>query len=192
MGATLTGGASSPQQATRVVPLPINRFQNASGRSTVIEILKIWFDTQHELPPANYGATAIAQATYMLITTSQPPAAIDEDTYQLLKMSGSTVDYAEDAIQIAQGVSGGAPAGEPVVYDNQWKDPIIHDLTDGAGHGVLVATDQLFFTVGFIATRTLVNNRTAVCRILYRFKDVSLQEYIGIVQQQSQATFASS
>lgn len=59
--------------------------------------------------------------------------------------------------------------------------PIVRDFTDGAGHGVIVATDQLFYffdTVGFGAPVAFW------MRIWYRFKEVTLEEYIGIVQSQ--------
>lgn len=59
--------------------------------------------------------------------------------------------------------------------------PIIQDITDGNGHGVLIATDNMYIqiaTVGFIAIGQWR------FKILYRFKDVSLTEYIGIVQSQ--------
>lgn len=65
-----------------------------------------------------------------------------------------------------------------------------HDLTDGAGHGVLVATDNIFLTlqtaatvVGASATITAATG-FGECAILYRFKEVGLAEYIGIVQSQ--------
>lgn len=56
------------------------------------------------------------------------------------------------------------------------------NFSDGAGHGYLIATDSIFarlFTGG-----TGVAN-TAYIRLLYRFKEVDLAEYIGIVQSQS-------
>lgn len=60
-------------------------------------------------------------------------------------------------------------------------DPQVWDFTDGAGHGVLVATDNLY-------CQASTNNQAAASRfdfkILYRFKKVSLAEYIGIVQSQ--------
>lgn len=58
-----------------------------------------------------------------------------------------------------------------------------HDLTDETGHGVLVATDNIY--LGVIGTAsTPFTNLTCTARILYRFKRVSLAEYIGIVQSQ--------
>lgn len=59
--------------------------------------------------------------------------------------------------------------------------PIVFDLTDGAGHGVIIATDNIFAQVASTTT-SLVN--TFRVKILYRFKNVSIQEYVGIVQGQ--------
>ena len=61
------------------------------------------------------------------------------------------------------------------------EDPMVYDCTDGAGHGILVATDNIFI-------QGSTTNQTAASgfnfKILYRFKRVSLVEYIGIVQSQ--------
>lgn len=71
--------------------------------------------------------------------------------------------------------------------DNEGVD--IHDLTDGAGHGVLIATDNVWLTawlngaVPDIGTTAQLN---VYAELLYRFKKVTLQEYIGIVQSQQQ------
>lgn len=71
--------------------------------------------------------------------------------------------------------------------DNESID--IHDLTDGAGHGILVATDQIFLTqqtgltsMGGSTADTITGFVQA--DLIYRFKEVKLQEYIGIVQSQ--------
>ena len=54
------------------------------------------------------------------------------------------------------------------------------NYSDGAGHGILVATDSLFFRV----KSTNVRSNIADFRVYYRFKEVALAEYIGIVQSQ--------
>lgn len=60
-------------------------------------------------------------------------------------------------------------------------DPEVWDFTDGAGHGVLIATDNLFIQ-GSSSGQTAAD--VFRFKILYRFKKVSLVEYIGIVQSQ--------
>jgi hypothetical protein len=59
---------------------------------------------------------------------------------------------------------------------------IMKKLTDSNGHGLLVATDQLFMNVD--TQNTAQKTFSAVARVGYRFKDVGLTEYIGIVQSQ--------
>jgi len=61
------------------------------------------------------------------------------------------------------------------------QEPYVQDLTDGAGHGVLIATDNIFLQV--VSGTTSATN-TIYAKILYRWKNVPLAEYIGIVQSQ--------
>lgn len=70
--------------------------------------------------------------------------------------------------------------GAPVTRTNN-QVQFIMDLTDEAGHGILVATDNLYF-VNYSAGTGATNGMVYV--LTYRFKDVSLEEYIGIVQSQ--------
>lgn len=56
----------------------------------------------------------------------------------------------------------------------------ISDLTDGSGHGVCVATD---FIYPFIYPGAL--NDEVDIWLLYRWKNVDLEEYSGILQSQS-------
>jgi len=57
-----------------------------------------------------------------------------------------------------------------------------YDLTDGSGHGVLVASDKLYVQT----TQSNSGAASAICAIalLYRFKTVGMREYVGIVQSQ--------
>lgn len=71
--------------------------------------------------------------------------------------------------------------------DNEGVD--WHDLTDGAGHGVLIATDNIWCTAfinGACPDIGTTASATIFADLLYRFKKISLQEYIGIVQSQQQ------
>jgi len=56
------------------------------------------------------------------------------------------------------------------------------DMTTGGGRGFLIATDSIFAQVG---SASLGSAQVARYKIWYRFVDVGLQEYIGIVQQQN-------
>ncbi len=64
---------------------------------------------------------------------------------------------------------------------NQDPTDLVVDLTDDTGHGVLVATDNIFIQC---FSSSALNPITASARLFYRWKNVSLAEYIGIVQSQ--------
>jgi len=80
------------------------------------------------------------------------------------------------------------PAGKPDPMQGYWVGLVQLagtdvgsyelDMTDRAGHGVLVAADKLFL----YAFSDDANNSEVYALIKYRWKNVSLTEYIGIVQ----------
>jgi hypothetical protein len=62
-----------------------------------------------------------------------------------------------------------------------YMEPLVLDVTDGAGHGVLIATDSIYAQVNSANTAT---TNTVYFKLLYRFKEVNIIEYVGIVQSQ--------
>jgi len=56
------------------------------------------------------------------------------------------------------------------------------NVTDGSGRGLLVASDALYLTTNNSATTA---QQTVTVHMHYRFKNVGVKEYIGIVQSQS-------
>lgn len=79
------------------------------------------------------------------------------------------------------------PSGKPNPGQGYWVDVVKlptdqvveKDITDGAGHGMLVAADKLY---GFMYEATAASGAGVDILISYRWKNVSLTEYIGIVQ----------
>jgi len=55
------------------------------------------------------------------------------------------------------------------------------DYTDGAGHGILVAVDQMFAQVTGVSMPSAVVIHGVLA---YRFKEVTLTEYVGMVTEQ--------
>lgn len=167
---TLPPTSTIEQNAYRQVQvaLPVNRLGQSKGKAVVIEVLKVWFD----LPsfPGTYETVGqVTQAQAQLSTTSQPDIQHEEPTvfaYASQKFKGSSA-----SATLAASVSA------------TWVTPIVLDLTDGAGHGLLIAVDTIFFgidTDSYPAPGVSFN-----AKIFYRFKQVDLTEYIGIVQSQS-------
>lgn len=156
------------------VPLPVQRLSQKTGKSMVMEILRIYWDV-----PAYTVAPAQGIVVWAALTTKNPnlPNGPSQAQLNAVQASGITVDYI-NRLQACNSAAAGS------FYNVD--EPIVRDLTDGSGHGVLIGTDNLFVTLstqisGSTATGA-VNHAT--CRVLYRWKDVALQEYIGIVQSQ--------
>lgn len=147
---------------------PIVRVGSASannGKSIIMEILKVFVN----LPPIDLDNAAATDRN----------AAITFSTTQLA--SGDAVlDNSRVFCQVQHQTRNAFTAAGTGILAQDF-DPVVIDLTDGAGHGVLVATDNIFVgavTTGYNAAGTFR------WKILYRFKEVSLVEYIGIVQSQ--------
>lgn len=179
-GGSLTGGtgdvnpqffnmnllqASANTTLSEEFPIPRQRSPLPGGKSQVMEILKIfWNINPYE---ALAAVTEVEQRVTGVISTT----------------SFGTTDAVLSnprAIAVMEMKQQGAfTAGG--TYDHIGPTIFVQDLTDGAGHGVLVATDSLFLQVQ-AANRD--NPEEIRVKILYRFKNVALEEYIGIVQSQ--------
>ena len=146
---------SAADVATTVeVILPIARLPTRKGRAIVFELLKVY---------GNFGTLlgiASSSSLRALVSTSLQNAVAQPRTFY--------IDSIENHQQSAVG------------FQLQ-KTTHIVDFTDGAGHGLLIATDTLFCELESTITST-TNSYT--WRFLYRFKEVDLVEYIGIVQSQ--------
>lgn len=194
LAAIIAPGGSATKTVRNIFPLPINRIRDSSGTTNVIEVLKTRWSV-------SIGGYPVSQAygvnvnSYLKTSPSPGNAAISDLT--------TAVDYITEDIweQPCFPVSDGTTLLTVLPYNASKNDyPLIHDLSDGDGHGILVATDNIY-----LATEITLFNLTYAaggnaifaadsyaqidCEVMYRFKSVSLQEYIGIVQsQQTPAT----
>lgn len=150
-------------------PIPIQRLSDRNGRAQVLEILRVYFD----VGAANlfvHSTGANSYAAMYLTTRSFGTSEVTSDNYNGQLIAKAHVHAC--AVATAANVIATGPTF-----------PIVVDLTDNMGHGLLVGTDSLFFqTIQTNAASPLSGNVT--CRILYRWKNVSITEYIGIVQSQ--------
>jgi len=145
------------------IPTPVPRSKTQGDSITVMEILKVFFNNPE--PDSNPGAAgSLVTASAQLSTSSLSSSALG---------NVKVFAFCEKVVRGAF-TAGGSYAAEIM-------DPYCFDCTDGAGHGILVATDNIFYgctTAGFTAAAAFN------ARILYRMKNVTLAEYIGIVQSQ--------
>ncbi len=143
-------------------PLPIPRYPTSVGRNLVMEFLAIdYYQLNQTINPANNNVNLLCVTTSPAIAPNLSAALQDPRLLDAwLKMIT-------------------APAVVADTYDIKAEN--YQDLTDKAGHGILVAADNLYFGVYSAATAA---TNAYVLKLWYRWKEVSLTEYIGIVQSQ--------
>ena len=156
---SFSGTESAANTFTTVrIQLPVARRPGAK-KITVIELLQVWFQPVNE----EFANADIWDTVLMF-----------RDAATLPDMSDPNVFYQKQR-RITVFTTGAVVTEEPSItrYDS------------GGGKGFLLATDSIF--VGILGTSQSAA-LTANYKLLYRFVEVGLQEYIGIVQQQSAQT----
>jgi len=146
-------------------PIPIQRMQLGGGRSQVMEILKIWIQGTDPVPMTS-ATVVVSQATLQITTKSQTATvALTEPTVVGFYMkSYSSAFTATGSYAVQSGL-----------------DPYQLDLTDGAGHGVIVGA-PVFNMRQY--TRYVSNPPGATgemllgVRIMYRIKGIPYDEWV--------------
>lgn len=159
---TVTQGvqATANDAISTEVSLPIIRLQTTS-QATIIEILKV-----NVCPHGPVGTIGGDETFAFAISTAEPDLTSDITVFQ----DPTTIWFRKDYLALL--TSGAAPFTFTEL-----------DLTDGDGHGKLVATDSFYLyfdTTGAAAAAVY----TVTWKIWYRFVSVKLVEYLGIVQSQ--------
>lgn len=141
-------------------PNPVPKYPGSQGRAIVMEVLAVQIIFDDLALPANNAALVLALAT----------SDLSGQTSQQVFRSPKVLALATKDLIYATGAG------------FLWTDRMVYvELTDAAGHGVLVGTDAIFPTY---ASATTGAQNTGTIRIKYRLKEVGLAEYIGIVQSQ--------
>ncbi len=141
----------------KAIQLPVNPGASVGGgRVRVIEILKIFACMEPD--------TLVEDGATVMNLTYRSHATIRADN--------EPQDFILKVLVDQQLVTSGA-----VCY----VFPYVADLTDGAGNGYLVCVPSIY--LGAITTSMGVA-RTAYVKILFRYKDVNTEEFIGIAQSQ--------
>lgn len=143
-------------------PLPIPRFPTSPGKNLVVELLGV--DYYHYANNINAGG-----ANQNLITITTAPTVFPSLPAAILDPRNIDAWF---RILVA-------PAVITDTYNVETEN--YQDLTDSAGHGILVASDNIY--VGVYSNATFGTNGYIV-KLFYRWKEVTLTEYIGIVQSQ--------
>lgn len=149
---------------TTTQAIPVQRLQTR-GMAQVMEVLKVTFKR------GVFGAVA-----------SATEAADTQDTYLTTRSFGTTnTTWSEPTVFAGFSSAQEGAFTAAGTYARVEETIIQQDLTDGAGHGVLIATDNIFAQVQSAGTG---GTNTTRIKILYRWKNVPMVEYVGIVQSQ--------
>ena len=136
--------------------LPVLRGRNGNGRYQVIELLKAWVTIS-----GGAGATGDGR-NVQLATSSQTAMATTFGNPDIVMLWNDGIIITTSGLYVPQ-------------------NPQTIDFTDGAGHGIIISTERMFFSViGVSQTGALVSS----LRILYRFKNISVDEFVGLAIQQ--------
>lgn len=163
------------------VPLPVPKFPGNNNKAVVMEILSVDWSlstvNMAQIVPVAPGAPAI-QDNFLFIATSD----LATQTYAQATLSTKVVSYVHRSLQrqLDATVTGS--------FDDVFQLKEEDLISDAAGHGMLVATDNIWLGGVFFETNNITASSpgipSCVARIFYRFKEIGLAEYIGIVQSQ--------
>lgn len=182
---TTAAGVAGAFTASAAVPIPILRLPQKADRAVIMEIVKIrWANGLFLSLPVDSAQNFIVTGTAFIATGPSPfPVGLNPANNVYNPSDSRVVDY----VTVTNAV--GRTATSLLCFSVDNETPNFHDLTDNDGHGFLVATDQLFIgaQINVLPLDSTVQYTTgfnAQADLFYRFKEVSLKEYIGIVQSQ--------
>ena len=152
----VSSAANTWTQQTK--PLPVNRVGSTSGNKTrILEIARVEFEVSDQT------STVDATGYRVYVTT---------------KSHATEPNFADPSVIVQDGNIVWFTTSGSGLYQRQKR--IECETSDG--YGILVATDNLYVS---LKTTNWTAAATLRYKIWYRFVDVSLQEYIGMVQAQS-------
>ena len=170
-GAVQITVANTPVETTIALPILRPGVGSSPSKAQVVEVLRLEMSSPGAIATDLAGAAALATyvETFTVSTTAQTTAVPNLSNPKVIAQFRRLFTSAFTAAGTYSQAGG-------VLQHQTW------DFTDGAGHGILIGTDNLYFqydTDGFASLPL------ATFKLLYRFKEVSLIEYIGMVQSQN-------
>ena len=161
-----TNAVATTVYSVQQVTLPVAKIGFQKTRAQIVEILKVFWNIGSEDFAANNDNIMWA----FLSTNSNRTNAGTSSAATSVQDFDDTRTLAYQK-QIKSLTTSGATEG------NIWES----DLTDSNGNGILVAVDRLDFVYSSVGNTGAIS---ASVKILYRYVNVSIQEYVGIVQSQ--------
>lgn len=156
-------------------------------KAVVLEILKVWLLTEILNMETSMGANPQVETIITLVSspTIISPIPIGSGYVQTMEwVTQSTRDVPTLntnvlAISESHVTSPTTPSGSGIANPNEWQET---DLTDGAGHGVIVGNQYLYVlrATRIDATAGPSTNMESYygVKILYRYKYISYDEFV--------------
>lgn len=177
---TLNAASHGVNTNSLTIPVPAS-VTVPHGKAIVFELLKVYMENNTPLADilANLSQAWYSQAIELQIASPFPPPTVN--TYGLGTQSVVAHDH---ALFQWDGGATGAIIEDPHVVT-------VTDLTDGAGHGVIVPSPNFQFVVArdFPGNVTTTQPISCFCRLLFRYKLVDIEEYLQMVTALGLGTF---
>lgn len=170
---TLNTGQNAPgKYVLSQIALPVPRFGGQKNKATIMEILRIyWYP----------GLKDILEPVDILVAyLTTAPIRTTGDTVNATTIQDDAGDPFTIGMVVMQSYEHLDGVDNAALANRHW--PIVLDLTDGAGNGVLIGTDKISI-VGGNSTGTLATS--FIAKVMYRLVNVDIAEYIGIIQAQN-------
>lgn len=171
------------------IGVPVNKLGIPNSKPIIVEILKVHFYIfpAHGsiIPNANGIGTQRTTSIDLALTYGSPFST--SNTANNIDFSNPLIITAYSCQSFERLSAPSVPTSADVGYMVRDDQPYEVDCTDGSGHGILCASDTIGFYFGI--SSAFPTNYFGTARIMYRFKAVSLEEYVTMVQSQQSRTF---
>jgi len=138
------------------------------GTSDVMEILKVFF--YFDIGVEAVASTVVSLKCYLSTKNFNTTAPSLQFGDALVFAGASCISQTTQVTAVGEEVT-------------QWNMPIVMDLSDGAGHGFLVATSNIYALLG--SANTSATNSCRI-KILYRLKKVTEGQLTSLLLSQNQ------
>lgn len=159
--------ATVNQEQVEDFATPVPRSQFQANLAQVMEILKVDFYLFNDQNDSSTFQSCI-------LSTATPANAATGTAGSVARMRNQIADP-----RVIAAVCRNRSITTSGIYSENM--PLSIDLRDTAGHGVIVATDQL---TAVLSNVNGTANIACVIKVLYRMINVGVMEYVGIVQSQ--------
>jgi len=168
---------TADQNAEVTVPTPLPGFNAvAANKAVVMEVLRVFFSAEYSFA---VSATNVQLQTIAFLAGGAAPSGAYVRAAWASPRVIAVHQWRKDTRNSSSAVEGSSSS------DSTWSV----DLTDGAGHGFLLAAPNVTLEWRLDAGGGVtLNSSYYSCAFLYRFKEVALSEYIGILNSQNVAS----